>query len=191
VEDLREVFYTSYDMAAHRLANLATHELGFRSHLVVSDRDGVALKAYENDGVPFPRDEEGGVEAQRLCRQWPARTAADSAERFSLHYQYTHTPAGTYFCSTYLEPEGNGNAISFGVPFRSSKFMRGRETENQRTSGCPTGTCCRVPDAGLAGRWAGKVIASPRTQSAIVGLLAPDLYPRVDLSEIYELLDKQ
>lgn len=191
IEDLREVFYTTYDMAAHRLANLATVALDLPTHLVVSDQDGIALKAYGNDGVPFPRDADGGVEAQRLCRQWSARTAAESAERFSLHYQYTHTPDGTFFCSTYLEPEGNGNAITFGVPFRHSKFMRGRETENQRTSACPTDPCCRVPDPELHRRWAGKVLASPRSQTAIVGLLAPDLYPRFDLSEIYELLDRQ
>lgn len=191
VEDLREVFYTSYEMAAHRLGNLATHALDLRTHLVVSDPDGIALKAYGNDDVPFPRDDDGGVEAQRICRQWSARSAADSADRFSLHYQYTHTPNGTFFCSTYLEPESNGNAITFGVPFRSSKLMRGRETENQRTSACPAGPCCRVPDPELHRRWAGKVVASPRSQTAIVGLLAPDLYPRIDLTEIYELLDRQ
>jgi len=191
IEDLREVFYTTYEMAAHRLANLATKALDLRTHLVVSDQDGIALKAYGNDNVPFPRDDDGGVEAQRLCRHWSARSAAESADRFSLHYQYTHTPNGTFFCSTYLEPEGNGNAITFGVPFRSSKFMRGRETENQKTSACPTGPCCRVPDPELHNRWAGKVVASPRSQTAIVGLLAPDLYPRIDLTELYELLDRQ
>ena len=36
------------------MANLATRHLDFRSHLVVSDEEGIALKAYENDGVPFP-----------------------------------------------------------------------------------------------------------------------------------------
>jgi transcriptional regulator with XRE-family HTH domain/predicted transcriptional regulator len=191
VEDLREVFYSSYDMAAHRLANLATAALDLQSHLVVSDREGIALKAYSNDGVPFPRDEEGGVEAQRLCREWSARSAADSADRFSLHYQYTDTPAGTYFCFTYLEPEGNGNAVTFGVNFKSSQVMRGRETDNRRISACPSGPCCRVPDPDLARRWEGKVVASPRSQSAIVGLLAPDIYPSLDFTEIYELLDRQ
>lgn len=190
VEDLREVFYVSYETAAHRMSNLATRHLGIRTHLVVSDEEGIALKAYQNDGVPFPRDQDGGVEAQRLCREWGARAVFDSADRFSLHYQYTNTPAGTFFCSTYVEPDPGSNAVTFGVRFDDARLLRGRETSNQRSSGCPRGPCCRQPTAEAHSRWGGQVIASPRAQARIIGLLSPDPYPSLDLAEIYELVEK-
>jgi transcriptional regulator with XRE-family HTH domain len=191
VEDLRELFYVSYPTAAHRMINLATVHLGIQTHLVVSDEEGIALKAYENDGVPFPRDEDGGVEAQRLCREWSARAAFGSTDKFSLHYQYTDTPAGTYFCSTYIDPDPNtAIAVSFGVGFNEAQYMRGRETSNRRRSNCPDGACCRRPVRDLAARWDGQVVASPRAQARIIGMLAPDPYPGLDLAEIYELVER-
>lgn len=190
VEDLREVFYVSYETAAHRMSNLATRHLEIRTHLVVSDDEGIALKSYENDGVPFPRDDDGGVEAQRLCREWGARAVFDSADRFSLHYQYTDTPAGTFFCSNYVEPDSGSNAVTFGVGFDDARLLRGRETSNQRSSGCPHGPCCRQPSAEANSKWAGQVIASPRAQARIIGLLSPDPYPSLDLAEIYELVER-
>ena len=190
IEDLREVFYVSYESAAHRVANLATHRLDFRSHLVVSDEEGIALKAYENDGVPFPRDDDGGVEALRLCREWAARAVFGSSDRFSLHYQYTDTPAGSFFCSTYLEPEPGSHAVTFGVAFDDARFFRGRATENRRVSGCPDQPCCRTPIGPVAGQWSGRVRASARAHARIVGLLSPDPYPSIDLAEIYEIVDK-
>ena len=190
VEDLREVFYVSYETAAHRLANLATRRLDFRCHLVVSDEEGVALKAYENDGVPFPRDQEGGVEALRLCREWAARAVFGSADRFSLHYQYTDTPAGSFFCSTYLEPEPGSHVVTFGVGFDDARLFRGRDTSNRRVSRCPAPDCCRQPPGNVAGVWPDRVIASPRAHARIIGLLSPDPYPSIDLGEVYEIVER-
>ncbi len=191
VEDLRELFYVSFQTAAHRVINLATTHLGIRTHLMVSDEEGIALKAYENDSVPFPRDEDGGVEAQRLCREWSARAAFASTDKFSLHYQYTDTPAGTYFCSTYVDPDPNvATAVTFGVGFDDAQYLRGRETANRRRSKCPDGACCRRPNRELGQRWEGKIVASPRAQARIIGMLAPDPYPRLDLAEIYELVER-
>ena len=190
VEDLREVFYVSYETAAHRMANLATRGLDFRSHLAISDEEGIALKVYENDGVPFPRDPDGGVEALRLCREWAARAVFGSSDRFSLHYQYTDTPVGSFFCSTYLEPEPGSHAVTFGVAFDDARFFRGRQTENRRVSGCPHQTCCRIPAGEVAGQWAGRVRASARAHARIIGLLSPDPYPSIDLAEIYEIVEK-
>ena len=190
IEDLREVFYVSYETAAHRLANLATRHLGFQSHLVVSDEEGIALKAYENDGVPFPRDADGGVEALRLCREWAARAVFSSSDRFSLHYQYTDTPAGSFFCSTYLEPEAGSHAVTFGVGFDSARFFRGRDTVNRRVSGCPDPLCCRQPGGARAAQRSATVVASPRAHARIVGLLSPDPYPSIDFAEVYEIVER-
>ena len=70
VEDLVDLFSVSYEMAAHRFTNLATHHLGLPCHFVKNDASGIIYKAYENDGVIFPADPSGAIEGQRLCRQW-------------------------------------------------------------------------------------------------------------------------
>src|SRR5215831_70304 len=57
VEDLRDVFSVSYEMAAHRFTNLPTHHLGLPCHFVKNDEAGVIYKAYENDGLVLPADE--------------------------------------------------------------------------------------------------------------------------------------
>ena len=54
IEDLRDAFSVSYEMAAHRFTNLATEHLGLRTHFVRSDEAGIIWKAYENNDVPVP-----------------------------------------------------------------------------------------------------------------------------------------
>src|SRR5215472_16622969 len=73
VEDLRDVFSVSYEMAAHRFTNLATHHLGLPCHFVKSDEGGIIYKAYENDGLVLPADGSGAIEGQRMCRRWAGR----------------------------------------------------------------------------------------------------------------------
>src|SRR6202044_3336061 len=53
VEDLVDLFSVSYEMAAHRFTNLATHHLDVACHFVKNDASGILYKAYENDGVVF------------------------------------------------------------------------------------------------------------------------------------------
>ncbi|MGH8912956.1 MAG: helix-turn-helix domain-containing protein [Acidimicrobiia bacterium] len=190
VEDVKELFYVSYEMAAWRTVNLATRHLGLRTHLVVSDRMGTVVKAYANDGVPIPRDERGGMETQRLCRRWGARMTFQSAERYGTHHQFTDTASGTYFCTTHIEPGREpAQAITIGVPFADARWFRGRDTENREASTCPDPDCCRVPAADLSEKWADKVIVSARSQDRILGLLAPDPYPEMDMPEILDLVE--
>ena len=59
VEDLRDVFSVSYEMAAHRFTNLATHHLDLTCHFVKNDESGIIYKAYENDGLVLPADSSG------------------------------------------------------------------------------------------------------------------------------------
>src|SRR5215475_15436652 len=96
VEDLRDVFSVSYEMAAHRFTNLATHHLELTCHFVKNDESGIIYKAYENDGLVLPADESGAIEGQRMCRQWSGRQVFSSADRFSLDSQYTETQSRTY-----------------------------------------------------------------------------------------------
>lgn len=191
VEDVKELFYVSYEMAAWRAANLLTRHLGMDCHLLVSDEMGAVVKGYANDAVPVPRDEHGGIETQRLCRHWGARVVFDSQDKFGTHHQYTDTPEGTYFCTTHVEAGREpAHAITLGVPFDDARWFRGRNTERRKTSTCPDPACCRIPPDDLAERWADQVIVSARSQSRILGLMAPDPYPELDMPEVLALVDR-
>lgn len=189
VEDVKELFYVSYEMAAWRTANLLTRHLGIRCHLLVSDEMGVVVKGYANDGVPAPRDEHGGIETQRLCRRWGARVTFESEDRFATHHQYTDTPAGTFFCTTHVEAGREPRAITLGVRFEDARWFRGRDTDNRKTSTCPDPTCCRVPSPDLADRWSDHVMVSARSQARILGLMAPDPYPELDMPQVLSVVD--
>ncbi|HET9258544.1 MAG TPA: helix-turn-helix transcriptional regulator [Acidimicrobiia bacterium] len=190
VEDVKELFYVSYEMAAWRTVNLLTRHLGIRSHLLVSDEMGVVVKGYTNDDVPVPRDEHGGIETQRLCRRWGARVTLDSTDRFGTHHQFTDTPDGTFFCTTHVEAGRDpAYAITVGVRFEDARWFRGRDTENRETSTCPDPSCCREPSADLDDRWRSNVLVSARSQARILGLMAPDPYPELDMPEVFSVVD--
>jgi predicted transcriptional regulator len=190
VEDVKELFYLSYEMAAWRTSNLLTHHFGIRNHMIVSDEFGAVLKGFSNDGLPIERDDYGGLETQRLCRRWGARTTLESHDRFGTHHQYTDTRAGTFFCTTHVEAGREPtHAVTLGVPFGDARWFRGRETENRETSTCPDPMCCRLPDEDLSSRWEDKVVVSARSQSRILGLLAPDPYPELDMPKILEVVE--
>jgi len=191
VEDLRDVFAVSYEMAAHRFTNLATHHLGLPCHFVKNDANGIIYKAYENDGVVFPADEAGAIEGQRMCRQWSGRQVFAVADRFSPLYQYSDTPSGTYWCVAFVDPgPERGFAITLGVPFEHSRWFRGRETVNRVASACPDGECCQRPPARLAARWDGLAWPSARAHSHILSALPRGSFPGVDEADVYAFLEK-
>jgi transcriptional regulator with XRE-family HTH domain len=190
VEDVKELFYLSYEMAAWRTANLATRHLGIRAHLMVSDRSGAVVKAYVNDDAPLPRDAHGGMETQRLCRRWGARKTFESTEKYGTHHQFTDTAEGTFFCTTQIEAGREpAHAVTVGVPFAEARWFRGRDTEHRETSTCPDPGCCRMPEPELLNKWSDKVIVSARSQSRILGLLAPDPYPELDMPQVLGLVE--
>ncbi len=191
VEDLKERFYVSYEMAAHRFTNLATKHLGLTLHMIRSDEDGIIWKAYENDGVPFPTDPDGAIEGQRLCRHWGTRMAFQSADKFAIHYQYTDTPAGTFWSSTHVEADRRPlHAVTVGTSFDQAKWFRGRDTDNHTASSCPHGDCCRRPPQDLIARWEGMVWPSARPHSHVLAALPAGTFPGVDMTEIYEFLER-
>jgi XRE family transcriptional regulator, fatty acid utilization regulator len=192
VEDLKELFYVSYEMAAHRFTNLATRHLGIRTHFVRSDGQGVIWKAYENDDVPFPSDPDGAIEGQRLCRRWGTRQAFGSDDQFAIHYQYTDTPVGTFWCGTHVEVDRDPpDAVTVGVGFDDSRFFRGRGTERRSTSSCPDPSCCRRPPAALSDHWEGLAWPSPRTHSHVLAALPSGTFPGIDMTDVYEFLQRQ
>ena len=191
VEDLVDLFSVSYEMAAHRFTNLATHHLNLPCHFVKNDASGIIYKAYENDGVVFPADPSGAIEGQRLCRQWSGRQVFGAVDRFSAYYQYSDTPSGSYFCIAQVDARADhGFAITFGVPFEHSRWFRGREATTRKRSACPDGECCARPPAALAERWEGNAWPSARAHSHILSALPAGSFPGVDDADIYEFLDR-
>lgn len=190
VEDLRDVFSVSYEMAAHRFTNLATEYLDLVCHFVRNDETGIIYKAYENDGLVFPTDPSGAIEGQRMCRYWAGRQVFASADRYSTYYQYTDKPGATHWCVAHVD-QGRGRdfAITLGVPYTESRWFRGRDTTNHSKSGCPHGECCQRPPADLANRWQGMVWPSARAHSHVLAALPADTFPGVDEADVYAFLD--
>ena len=190
VEDLKDHFYVSYGMAGHRFTNLATQHLDLETHFVRSDERGIIWKAYENDAVPFPRNSMGGIEGERLCREWASRQAFASDSRYTIHYQYTDTAEGTYWCATFVEEDdGPPTAITTGVRFEDAKWFRGWDTQRHTVSHCPNGACC-APTAAEAERWEGRMWPSVRPNSHVLAAMPFEAIPGVDRVEIYEFLDR-
>ncbi|WP_345023718.1 helix-turn-helix transcriptional regulator [Actinomadura keratinilytica] len=191
VEDLADVFSVSYEMAAHRFTNMATHHLGLQLHFTKNDENGTIYKAYANDGLVFPQDESGAIEGQRMCRQWAGRHVFQTADRFSVYYQYTDTPTGTYWCLSHIDPSHERDfAITLGVRYEDSRWFRGRETTNRHRSACPDGDCCQRPPAELAERWEGMAWPSARAHSHVLSVLPPGAFPGVDEADVYAFLDR-
>ncbi len=190
VEDMRERFYLSYEMAAQRLTNLATRHLDIPTHFIRSDSTGTIWKAYQNDGVPLPTDTEGGAESQTLCRRWGARLAFASESRFDIHYQFTDTPAGSFWCATHISPDLADHAFTVGVRFEHARFFRGRRISRQETSNCPSEDCCRLARPEVESKWSGEVEVSPRMQEQLLGSLAPEPIAGPDHAEVVEFVER-
>lgn len=186
IEDVKERFYVSYEMAAQRFANLATDALDLQCHYVRNRRDGTITKAYANDGVPFPRDGFGGSEGQRLCRQFAARAAYESPASYDVHNQFTDTPAGSFLCSTHLDAADEGDALTVGVRFSDARYFRARRTDQHRTSKCPEGECCHRP---AKGEYVPGIVVHARIQERLINSLTPNLAPPVDSAEVAEFAE--
>ena len=194
VEDLKEMFYISYEMAAHRFTNLATVHLGVPVHFLRTDAEGVISKAYENDGLTLPVTSDGGLEGERVPRQWGARQAWSAEGHFLLHEQYTVLDAGEYYCITYIETENDRNpyAVTLGTTARHARHFRGSETlrrEHARSKDVE-------PDPRLVREWEGVAWPSAAERSHVLSALPPSQrsfvpFPGIDLLDVYRFLDRR
>lgn len=192
VEDLKDRFFVSYEMAGHRFTNLATEHLGLGTHFVRSDDQGIIWKAWANNGVPFPKNSAGAIEGQRLCREWGTRQAFSSNARYTIHYQYTDTATGTFWCATFVETSREpASAITVGVRFEDAKWFRGWNTERRSVSACPDGDCCRHISEEMAEHWLGYARPSVRPNSHMLAAMPVETIPGVDIVEILEFLTEQ
>ena len=191
VEDFRDAFGVTHEAAAMRMTNLLTEHLGTRLHFLRVDGAGGIHRVYENDDLPLPMDVTGSVEGQIVCRRFAARAAFAEQNRTVEHYQYTDTPAGTFWCSSQTGRTGDAEfSITVGVPFDDARWFRGRETQKRATSTCPDESCCRRPDASLTSRWDGKAWPSARVHMQMFSPLPRGAFPGVDDGEVYAFLDR-
>lgn len=191
VEDFRDAFGVTHEAAGMRLTNLATEHLGIRLHFLRVDGSGAISRVYENDDLPLPTDVTGSVEGQVACRRFSARRAFSEQNRTTEHYQYTDTPAGTFWCSTQTGSTSDGDfSITVGVPFDDAKWFRGRETQQRAESRCPDESCCRRPPSDVASRWAGKAWPSARVHMHMFSPLPRGDFPGVDDTEVFEFLER-
>jgi transcriptional regulator with XRE-family HTH domain len=191
IEDFRDAFGVTHEAAARRFTNLATELLGIPCHFLRVQEDGSLYRGYENDGLPLRADVTGAIEGQPVCRWFGARTAFTSHDRTTEWYQYTDTPAGTYWCSTQAAASASGDfTVTVGVPFAQSKWFRGRETTARRTSTCPDDACCRRPSPELVARWNDAAWPSARMRQHVFGPLPTGAFPGVDQADVYDFLSR-
>ncbi|HLV04618.1 XRE family transcriptional regulator [uncultured Georgenia sp.] len=190
MEDFRDSFGVTHHSAAQRFTNLATELLGIPVHFIRTNDDGALYRGYENDGVPLPTDASGAIEGQLLCRRWAARAAFERRNRTTEFFQYTDTPAGTFWCSTQTGTgEDSEFSITLGVPFAHAKWFRGRETSRRATSTCPDEACCKRPDPDLAERWRDYSWPSAKMHAHVLSPLPSGSFPGVDDTEVFEFLE--
>ncbi len=191
VEDFRDAFGVTHESAAMRMSNLMTTHLDMRLHFLRVGAAGQIERVYENDDLPLPEDVTGAVEGQIVCKKFSARDAFDRRNRTTEHYQYTDTPAGTFWCSTQTGTRDDGDfSITVGVPFDDGRFWRGRETQNRHVSTCPDASCCRLAPSELADRWRGKAWPSARVHTHIFTPLPRGTFTGVDDSTVFEFLER-
>ncbi len=193
IEDLKEAFYVSYEMAAHRFTNLVTRHLDLPVHFLRCNPDGVVSKAYENDGIDYPCDADGTVEGMRVSRHWGVRQAWAASQSFMLHYQHTVTDRGEWWCGTYIEDAAkNPYAVSLGTRSDLSKHFRGGDTI--RKVDARSSRTAADPD--LVERWEPVAWPSAAQRSHVLTALPPSSrefspFPGVDLVDVYRFLDRQ
>ena len=191
VEDLRDEFAVTYELAAHRFTNLATHHLDIPVHFLKVHSSGTIVKAYQNDHVRFPTDALGAVEGQLVCRWWSARRVFRSEDRMRQYSQYTDKPGGTYWCTSRIESGSGGEfSISVGTDFAHTKWFRGRETSVRHSSSCPDPDCCRRPAPELVERWHGSVWPVARLHASLLAAMPTGTFTGVDRVAMLEFLER-
>lgn len=192
VEDLKELFYVGYSLAAQRFANLITRHFGIRTHYLRSDEEGIIWRGWSNNGFPFPAAADGTIIGQRICRHSAARQVFTSEQKYDIHHQFIDTPAGTFFeLSHLLVDDPRKHAVTLGTNFDASQYFRGRNTKLHVASTCPDRDCCQNPSGDQTTRWDGQSYASVHEQPQLLAVLPAGTMPGVDLPVVYDFLDSR
>ncbi|MDR0594576.1 MAG: ImmA/IrrE family metallo-endopeptidase [Bifidobacteriaceae bacterium] len=192
IEEFRDAFAVSYEMAAHRFVNLATRHLGLRVHFAKVHSSGVIHKSYENDGLIFPTDPQGAIEGQFMCHYWAGRNVFEADRPDQRYAQYTDTPQGAFWATSHLKQTADGVfSVSVGCRAEDARWFAGADTRVRLRSDCPDPSCCRTPPADLAEEWAGWAWPAARPHSSVLAAMPTGAFPGVDLTDVYQFLERQ
>lgn len=178
IEDLRDAYAVSYEMAAHRFTNLATRHLDLPVHFMRISAQGIIYKAYENDGVHFPSDPTGAIEGQRVCKKWTARMVFEQSDRSVAYRQYTDTGRGTLP----VHRRGGPNTC-WRVLRQHRRTVFARQVDERARDGRAIGLSMSRPDllriatCWVGGEVEGKVWPSARVQSHLLAAMPPGVFP--------------
>ena len=131
VEDVKELFYVSYEMAAWRIANLATRHLGFPTHLIVSDRMGSVIKGLRQRRGPAPPRRPRWHRDPEDCAGDGARGSPSSHTSDSALITSTPTPrVAPSSAPPMSRPVASRRwPMTLGVRFGDAHWFRGRDTD--------------------------------------------------------------
>ena len=186
------MFSVSYEMAAHRFTNLATHHLGCPCHFVKNDEGGIIYKAYENDGVVFPADRPARSRASGCAGTGRAARCSRPPTGSARYYQYSDTPSGTYWCQALIDSgRERGFADHPRGPVRALALVPRPGHHDPDAVGVPgSGRAASGRPAALAARWEGMAWPSARAHSHVLLALPSGSFPGVDETDVFEFLDR-
>ena len=189
IEDLCDVFSVSYEMAAHRFTNLATHHLELPVHFAKNDESGTIYKAYANDGLSSPPTSTAPSRASGCAGSGPDGTCSRPIDRFSVYYQYTDTPTGHVLVPLPRRPQPRARVRDHARRAVRALPVVPRPGDQPTGSSrpAPTATAASVPPAELAQRWQGYAWPSARAHSHVLAVLPPGAFPGVDESDVYDV----
>ncbi len=192
IEDLRDAYAVSYEMAAHRFTNLATRHLGLPVHFMRISLVGHHLQGLRERRRPLPhrhdRRDRGQAGLPLLDRARGLRPARPVHGLPAVHRHRLRAPTGARRWSTRRRP--GPSRCRVGVPYQHVKWMRGRDTTHRSVSRCPDPTCCSLPPADLASRWDRLAWPSARVHSHLLAAMPPGVFPGVDDTDVLRFLQQ-
>ena len=188
VGDIRETFYVSYDMAAHRFTNLATSTSTRRAH------GALRRRGHHLEGVQ-QYERSLSNRSGRSCRRSTTVPPMGHPPGVPFRRQVRHPLSVHRYTRRVVlvrHPRRGGQTAPpsryAGDHLRQRQVLPGRETDRKSVSECPDGECCRDRPQNWAndGR-AG--VAQPEGPITRGGGAARWRFG-VDMSEIYEFLER-
>jgi hypothetical protein len=190
IDDFRDAFGVSYETAAHRFTNLATHHFGIPVHFARVHESGTIYKAYENDNVRFPADVTGAIEGQHACRG--GRRGRCSRRGPVLVVLPVHRHGGRHVLvhgARRVDPVGEFS-VTVGTPYEHARWFRGGDTTRRTVSRCPDPQVLPAAARGPGGHVGGARLAERAGALASARALPPGTFPGVDTQDVYEFLQR-
>ena len=191
VEDARDVFGVSYEMAAHRFTNLATQHLELPVHFVRTDEAGTHLQGVRERRGGLPGRPGRGDRGAAACRFWAAPPGVLGRALPRLLPVHRHPAGDLLLLEPAGDPAGAGRSRSpSGCRTCSRAGSAGGTPRPAPSRAAPTRPAAptrrhRWPGAGSG--WPGR---PPRAQSHVLAALPPGAFAGVDLTEVYAFLDR-